>query len=433
MYIKQDHRFPSCYGAEAISLISVEVHDTRSLALGIRDMFSTLRNPRLTKIYVVPLFFTTSAMMTWAISVLYALDLGADVLQVNLITTVWSAMGILVLVPFGLLSDRFGRRPMLLYPRVLALIGVLIRAFATNPDHLLLAAFVGGFAGAGFFPILLSMITDLTSTTKQKEAISTLFLFSGVGQLIGPLAGSFLLTLPFVSLRTLHQIDLVAQAGILIYIAIYIKETKMRSVSTQADQPSYQENIAALMRTPRFIGLLIMVCCYFFAFAIMSTYIPILGRVDLLLSDAEVSSLSTFRSAGVMLIRFSSTTFLLGVSMKLFLLTMLALGGITSLMMPFAGDYISIGFLAFVYGISFGATMSLGSAFVAADSTPQNRGIANSIYNAAQATGNIFKVFTSSMAETMGLTPVFIMSGITAFVAMIPISLRKKRDELPVQ
>lgn len=396
-------------------------------------MFSTLRNPRLTKIYVVPLFFTTSAMMTWAISVLYALDLGADVLQVNLITTVWSAMGILVLVPFGLLSDRFGRRPMLLYPRVLALIGVLIRAFATNPDHLLLAAFVGGFAGAGFFPILLSMITDLTSTTKQKEAISTLFLFSGVGQLIGPLAGSFLLTLPFVSLRTLHQIDLVAQAGILIYIAIYIKETKMRSVSTQADQPSYQENIAALMRTPRFIGLLIMVCCYFFAFAIMSTYIPILGRVDLLLSDAEVSSLSTFRSAGVMLIRFSSTTFLLGVSMKLFLLTMLALGGITSLMMPFAGDYISIGFLAFVYGISFGATMSLGSAFVAADSTPQNRGIANSIYNAAQATGNIFKVFTSSMAETMGLTPVFIMSGITAFVAMIPISLRKKRDELPVQ
>ncbi len=396
-------------------------------------MLSTLRNMQLTKIYIVPFFFTTSAMMTWAISVLYALDLGADVLQVNLITTVWSAMGILVLVPFGLLSDRLGRRPMLLYPRALALIGTLIRAFATTPDHLLLAAFIGGFAGAGFFPILLSMITDITSVSKQKEAISTLFLFSGIGQLIGPLIGSFLLTLPFVSLRTLHQIDLVAQAAILIYIVTQIQETKIRASSTLGDQPSYQENIASLMRTSRFIGLLIMVSCYFFAFAIMSTYIPLLGRVDLQLSDAEVSSLSTFRSAGVMLIRFSSTTFLLGVSMKLFLLSMLALGGITSLTMPLANDYLSISLLAFIYGISFGATMSLGSAFVAADSTPQNRGIANSLYNAAQASGNILKVFTSSIAETMGLTPVFIMSGITTFMAMIPISLRKKRDELPVQ
>jgi MFS family permease len=371
-------------------------------------------------------------MMTWAISVLYALDLGADVLQVNLITTVWSAMGILVLVPFGIMSDRFGRRPMLLYPRALALIGTLIRAFATNSDHLLLAAFIGGFAGAGFFPILLSMITDVTSADKQKEAISTLFMFSGIGQLIGPLIGSFLLTLPFVSLRTLHQIDLVAQAAILLYIATQIQETKRQSPSTQVDHPSYQENIAGLMRMPRFIGLLVMVCCYFFAFAIVSTYVPILGRVDLELSDAEVSSLSTFRSAGVMLIRFSSTTFLLGVSMKLFLLSMLGLGGITSLIMPFASDYLLISVLAFIYGISFGATMSLGSAFVAADSTPQNRGIANSIYNAAQASGNILKVFTASVADTLGLTPVFIMSGITAFIAMIPISLRKKHDELPV-
>ena len=395
-------------------------------------MFSTIRDTRLTKIYVVPFFFTTSAMMTWAISVLYALDLGADILKVNLITTVWSAMGILVLVPFGLMSDRFGRRPMLLYPRALALIGTLIRAFATNSDHLLLAAFIGGFAGAGFFPILLSMITDITSTDKQKEAISTLFMFSGIGQLIGPLIGSFLLTLPFITLRTLHQIDLGAQTAILFYIATQIQETKMLSPSTQVDQPAYQENIVALIRTPRFIGLLVMVCCYFFAYAIMSTYIPILGRVDLGLSDPEVSFLSTFRSAGIMLIRFSSTTFLLGVSMKLFLLSMLGLGGITSLLMPFVGDYLSISLLAFIYGISFGATMSLGSAFVAADSIPQNRGIANSIYNAAQALGNMLNIFTSSVADTLGLTPVFIMSGITAFIAMIPISLRKRRDELPV-
>ena len=124
-------------------------------------MFSTLKNPALMKIYILPLIFVSSGSMTWAISVLYALDLGASILQVNLITTIRSAMSILLLVPFGILSDRFGRRPMLLFPRIIVLIGLLIRTFATHPNHLLLAAFVGGFAGGGFFPVLLSMAADV--------------------------------------------------------------------------------------------------------------------------------------------------------------------------------------------------------------------------------------------------------------------------------
>jgi len=68
-------------------------------------MFSTLRRAALLKLYLIPLIFVTTGSMVWAIGVLYALDLGASILQVNLIITIQSAVGILLLVPFGILSD----------------------------------------------------------------------------------------------------------------------------------------------------------------------------------------------------------------------------------------------------------------------------------------------------------------------------------------
>jgi MFS family permease len=39
------------------------------------------------------------------------------------------------MVPFGLLSDRLGRRPMVLYSRSLIFLGILLRALAMNPTH----------------------------------------------------------------------------------------------------------------------------------------------------------------------------------------------------------------------------------------------------------------------------------------------------------
>ncbi|MFB0522694.1 MAG: MFS transporter [Candidatus Bathyarchaeia archaeon] len=167
-------------------------------------MFATLRKAAFVKIYVIPLAAMTTASMTGAIAVLYALDLGANILQINLITTIRSTMGILLLVPFGILSDRLGRKPMILFSRAIMTLGTLIRTLATDPNHLLIAAFVGGFAGGGFWPILLSMLGDIAKREEQQEAVSTLLVFSSLGMLIGPVICSFLLSLPQIALRDIY-------------------------------------------------------------------------------------------------------------------------------------------------------------------------------------------------------------------------------------
>jgi len=394
-------------------------------------MFSTLRKPALVKLYVIPLIMVTTGSMVWAIGVLYALDLGASILQVNLITSIQSTMGILLLVPFGILSDHFGRRPMLLYPRIIGFIGILIRAFAMEPNHLLIAAFVGGFAGGGFFPVVLSMVADIAEPQEQQEAISTLWLFSGVGMLLGPFIGSCLLTIPQITLRNLYQIHAVSQASAILYMAIQIQETKPRTPKEERIQ--YRTHIVNLLRRTNFRSLLVMSFLFSFYNSIANTYTPMYARFNLNFSDAEVSSLSLYRNLAVVLIRFSSTTFLTRVPVRLFLVSALTIGGISGLAAPFANDYSSLVLVRLLVGVCHGATMILGSTIVAAISTPRNRGIANSIHNVAQSTGQITQIITSPIAESYGFTPVFFLGGISAFMATLPMLLRGYKSKENVE
>jgi MFS family permease len=365
--------------------------------------------------------------MSWSISILYALELGADIFQINLITTIRSTMSIFLVVPFGILSDRFGRRPMVLYPRIIMLAGTLIRAFASNPTHLLLAAFVGGFAGGSYFPILLSMIADIAAPQEQQESISTLFFFSSVGMVCGPLIATLLLNLPQTTLRSIYQLGAIAEALVLIYLATQIRETHPPIAS---DRPhGYRELILEVLRPSSFQGLLVMAFLYFFSRAIIQTYLPIYASVDLNLSNAEVASLSIYRNLAIMLIRLSSATYLTRIAIRPYLLTVLLVGGVTSLAAPLATNYVFIILLFFLSGISFGAVMILSNTLVAKNSRPENRGVANSLLNVGQSSGNLLKILTSSIAETLGLVPVFLMGGVIGLIAIIPILLTKdKRD-----
>ena len=386
-------------------------------------MLSTLRKPAFLKIYTLPLLQVAIGSMSNSVSILFALDLGANIFQINLINTVRSTMSILLLIPFGILSDRYGRKPMILYPRAIMLLGTIIRAFATHPNHLIIASLVGGFAGGSYFPVLLSMIADISTAEERQESISTLFLFSSIGMVIGPSISAFLLLLPQINLRSMYQITAIGEIGVLIYMVIIIGETKPQVGIRDKIKPLPQ--IKHLISQPKFQGLLIVVFLYNFYHSIFRTYTPIYGRVNLNLTNAEIVSFDTYRNLGVLLIRFSTATFLTRVPINPFLLTVLALGGLTGFLTPFATNYASIVPILFLIGISFGAYRILSTTLAANNSVPENRGVANSLLDFSGSAGNLTNIFTTSIAENFGIVPVFILGSLTCFSAIIPTLWRK--------
>jgi len=383
-------------------------------------MSDLIKNPRLLRIYIIPLAAMITGSMVGAISILYALELGADIFQVNLITTIRTTMGIVLLVPFGILSDRFGRRPMVLISRLLVVLVTLARAFATEPSHLIIASFLGGFAGGGFFPVVLSMIGDVTRPKERQGAISAMWFFSSVGMLLGPIICSSVLLLPQISLRTVYQIAVVAEMAVFVYLATQIRETRPRD-SDNFRFGDYRLYISELMHQPSFQNLMGTGLLYFFSRAIIATYIPIYARIDLGLSNAEVASFSVYRNLAVMLIRFSSATFLARIRIATFLFSAVVLGGMTGLMSAFANDYVSLTLVIFLSGLSYGAVRILTSVLVADNSTAKNRGAANSIFQLAMGTGSITNIVTSPVVDASGYAPIFILGGVIGLIATVPI------------
>ena len=381
-------------------------------------MFSTLKKPALLKIYSIPLLVMITDTMTFAISILFALELNADILQINLITTIGMVMGIMLEVPFGMLSDRLGRKPMLIWSRTIVIFGTLINVFAANPNHLIISSLLGGLAGGEFFPILLSMIGDITEVNKRQEAISTMFLFSSFGMLIGPIICSSLLLLPIIKLRTIYQIVLVGQAALVFYIVGMVHETKSKPM--KGSQVSTKVYLTDLLRQRNFQMLLSMAFFFSLSRSITGTYIPIYAKKTLLLSDAEVASFSIFGNLAVMVMRFVSASFVTRIQSGKTLLTMQFMGGMAGILCIFANSYISIILILFISGLSYGGNRILESVLVANNSRPQNRGVANSLQNVSVSIGGMAKILTTPIVDFLGFAPTFLVGGIMGLAALIP-------------
>lgn len=122
---------------------------------------------------------------------LLARDFGASALQVGLLMSVFSAMQFLFAPMWGRLSDRYGRRPILLF----CLLGEGLCYFAFAYSHTLLGLFVAR-ALAGFFGASISTasayISDITPRHERSKGMALVGVAFGLGFLVGPALGGAL-------------------------------------------------------------------------------------------------------------------------------------------------------------------------------------------------------------------------------------------------
>lgn len=387
-------------------------------------MFITIKNPALLRIYLTTLFsmFITTAQGT--ISILYALELGANILQINLITNISGTMAIFLEIPFGILSDRLGRKRMLLYSNILLIMGSVLRIFATEPNLLIFAAMFGGASGE-FFPIMQSMIADITerNANSRQEAMSIMFLFSSIGMLLAPIVTSFILTLPQLGLRNICQIILMLQAAFIIYVTIQLSETKPKVSESSRD--SYRLHVVDLLRRKSFQAIIVVGALNWFFRQTLLTYVKIYAKVDLNLSNAEVASVDIFSNLATFIIRLLSATLLTRIPFRPTIISFMVLGGATGLVSIFADSYLFIALIFFLQGISYGATRTMQNVLVANVTSPENRGVANSINQLFMSTATFTNILTTPIVDALGFPSMFILAGIAALVAAVPPLVRK--------
>ena len=140
---------------------------------------------KILPIFVIVLIDLLGMTIIIPLMPLYATTFGASAWMIGLLGAAYPIMQFLGAPLLGRLSDRYGRRPVLLVSQVGTLIGFLVLGFANALWLLFLSRLLDGLSGANFSTAQ-AAITDSTTEKNRTQGLGLVGAAFGLGFVIGP-------------------------------------------------------------------------------------------------------------------------------------------------------------------------------------------------------------------------------------------------------
>ncbi|MFO1455231.1 MAG: MFS transporter [Steroidobacteraceae bacterium] len=121
----------------------------------------------------------------------YGLAIGASATQIGLALAAFSIGQLLAGARVGALSDRFGRRPVLLWSLALTAAFSAATAFCTTPLALIVVRLFGGCA-SGSFGVTFAVAADVTAPRDRAAAMARVGAGLSLGFILGPAVGGLI-------------------------------------------------------------------------------------------------------------------------------------------------------------------------------------------------------------------------------------------------
>ncbi|MBP7693925.1 MAG: MFS transporter [Anaerolineales bacterium] len=190
---------------------------------------------KLLPVFVIILIDLLGMTIIIPLMPLYATSFGADAFTIGLLGAAYPVMQFLGAPLLGRLSDRYGRKPILVISQIGTLIGFLILGFAGALWVLFLSRLVDGLSGANISTAQ-AVITDSTTAKTRTQGLGLLGAAFGLGFIIGPIIAFVAL---LVSGNNYHLPAFVAAAFSALSIALtwfWLPETLPAERRGQAQQ-----------------------------------------------------------------------------------------------------------------------------------------------------------------------------------------------------
>jgi multidrug resistance protein len=198
---------------------------------------------------------------------LYAEHFHATPIAIGWLTGVYSGMQIIFTPILGKLSDRFGRRPVLMVSIAGTAVGFALMGLANALPLLFVARILAGITG-GNISIPQAYIADVTAPEQRSRAMGLIGAAFGLGFTFGPLIGG-------VMSRISYSAPFFFAAGLAVANALLVYFILPESLSHEhRAKPHEDAPVAEVFRHGRGWMFAIVVATYFFliaGFAIMTT------------------------------------------------------------------------------------------------------------------------------------------------------------------
>lgn len=216
----------------------------------------------------------------------YAHDLGASGVYIGLIFGAFSLSRTLFLPYFGRLSDRKGRKRIIL-PGLFAY-GLISLAFAFSKDvpTLIVIRFFHGIASAMLMPVIQAYVGDITPRGKEGTVMGCFNMSLFIGLSLGPLLGGVIQD-HFGMQIAFGCMGLMALIGFFLSL-IFLPPTAREQVM---GKPHLLKSWKALLADRDIIALFVFRLAYTLCIGIIWTFLPVMADADFGLSSSAIGLL----------------------------------------------------------------------------------------------------------------------------------------------
>ena len=326
----------------------------------------------LITLYIVAFVGFAGFSFMFPVIPLYAAELGASVSQVGVIVATISYVTAFFLIPFGMLSDRFGRQKLLVGGLAVFTLAPLLYPLANNPEQLTLIRAIHGLAAAAFLPTAIALVVDLTPETKRGEAIGWYTASLQLGLMSGPITGGFL-TSQFGFDAAFYGCAAVSFVGLVLAVS------RMRALAHRpAAVPVEPKSSWRWLGQPLAIAVLLAPLLVAVGSGTIGSYIPLYG-LDFGMTETDAGAIITAVYASSAALRAPAGRLADRVDRKLLLIGGVGLSSIAVSLFAFFHGLPQFILIGIVFGIGMGIAMPASLVMAADFSSAGGRGVAMAI------------------------------------------------------
>ncbi|MGQ9890016.1 MAG: MFS transporter [Aggregatilineales bacterium] len=256
---------------------------------------------RILPIFVIVLVDLLGLTIIIPVLPLYAVSFGANPSTIGLLATAYPLMQLIGGPLLGSLSDRLGRRPVLIVSQFGTFFGFLLLAAANALPLLFLSRIIDGFTG-GNIVTAQAAITDSTTSRTRAQGLGLIGAAFGLGFVLGPAISGVALALSDNNYRVPALIAAVFSLTSIALTLTWFKETlppEKRGTAKRQRSNTVQRIVSAIRR-PQVGVLLVLIFLYQLVFGGFEALLTLfnLSRVGL---DAAGNAL-VFVLVGIILV-----------------------------------------------------------------------------------------------------------------------------------